>query len=321
MAAEASCRVLAHAKLNLSLAILAREPNGYHQIETLFCGIELADELEVVSGGDDISLEVLPPPEALEPGRGGASSRAGAAPAATEAPAAPGAPDLGPVDRNLATRSARLFAERTGLAGGVRIMLTKRIPVGAGLGGGSSDAAAVLTALNRLHDDPLPRAALLELGGEIGSDVPFFLTGSALALGWGRGGRLLPLPPLPSAPVLLAVPPKGIPTADAYAALSHRRGPDTIAPPRLLPPALDWNGVAAHAHNDFEDVVFEAVPTLAELRTAIAASGAAMARLTGTGSVVYGIYPDVAAAERARNSLAADFDDVVFLLTRTLETL
>src|SRR5687768_18272270 len=114
----------------------------------------MADEVEVHTGGPDVRLEILGPPE-----------QSGAL------------PDLGPTDANLAYRAAVLFRARTHTAAGARIRLVKRVPHGAGLGGGSSDAAAVLRALNELHDAPLTRAQLIELGSELGSDVPFFLTG------------------------------------------------------------------------------------------------------------------------------------------------
>jgi 4-diphosphocytidyl-2-C-methyl-D-erythritol kinase len=288
--------VLAHAKLNLSLVVLAREEAGFHQIETLFCALELADEIEVSATGRRIHLQLMAPPEA---------------PGST--------PDLGSPQQNLAHRAAALFYSAADLEPGVELRLTKRIPAGGGLGGGSSDAAAVLNTLNRIHAQPLSRQRLLEIAARLGSDVPFFLAGSALALGWGRGTRLLPLPPLPSAPVLLAVPRERVATADAYADLAVRRGRSTAAAPAIIHPAIRrWEDAAAVARNDFEDVIFPRIPLLARLREALIEEGALMARMTGSGSTIFGIFDDAAIAADARSTLAGRFSDTEFRLTRTL---
>jgi 4-diphosphocytidyl-2-C-methyl-D-erythritol kinase len=298
----AHCR-LARAKLNLGLAVLAREASGFHQIETLFCALELADDVELTLSGDGVRLTMAAP----------------AGPAAHASPAPEAVPDLGPEQENLACRAAAAFFRHTGAEPRVAIRLIKRIPAGAGLGGGSSDAAAVLAGLNTLHGGPVPPGELLRIGAGLGSDVPFFMSGSAFALAWGRGNRMVPLPPLPPAPVLLAVPPVPVATADAYAELARCRGDSYVAPPAILDIGLTtWEQAAAHAKNDFEDVVFKRMPVLAELREEIAASGAVLARMTGTGSTVFGVYRDYAAATRARRRLARGFTDVRFLLTRTL---
>jgi len=138
----------APAKVNLSLRVLARERSGYHQLETLFCALELRDEIEIERGGGALSLQV----EGAE---------------------------LGPPEENLVHRAAVAFHDAAGIRPDTRIRLRKRIPAGAGLGGGSSDAAATLAALNALHGAPLGPTHLLRLGAELGSDVPFFLCGSS----------------------------------------------------------------------------------------------------------------------------------------------
>jgi 4-diphosphocytidyl-2-C-methyl-D-erythritol kinase len=294
-AVDRSCRVLAHAKLNLALRVLAREESGYHQIETIFCALELGDELDITLTQGDVTLTVTAPPEA--PGE---------------------VPDLGPREANLAVRAARSFFESSGCAGGARIQLTKRVPAGAGLGGGSSDAAATLQALNRLHDAPLPRNRLLSLAGELGSDGPFFVAGAALSLGWGRGDRLAPLPPLPSASVLLAIPPERVVTADAYADLAA--SPDRARTPAgLLPIPHTWSDVERIAVNDFEQTVFARAPRLRELRELMHGLGAALARMTGTGSTIFGVFEDVRKADHARAVIEREHQDVTLLLTRTLE--
>src|SRR5881296_437433 len=180
-------RIAAHAKINLFLRILARESSGFHQIETAFALLELADELHVRRTDSGVTLEV-------------------------------NGPDLGPADENLAVRAARAVLDTTGHRFGVAIELTKRIPVRAGLGGGSSDAAAALHAVNALAGGLVPRHELLHFAARLGADVAFFAGGAPAALAWGRGERLFRLTPPPAAPALVAVPPPSlaVATPDAY---------------------------------------------------------------------------------------------------------
>ncbi|CAN5742929.1 4-(cytidine 5'-diphospho)-2-C-methyl-D-erythritol kinase [soil metagenome] len=295
-------RALARAKINLRLAVLAREDTGFHQIETIFCALELADEIEIRTAARGITLEVL---------------------TASEHDAV--APELGPVGENLAVRAATAFFDAAGIEPRVAIRLTKRIPAGAGLGGGSSDAATVLKLLNEVHGAPLDIRDLLDIGAGLGSDVPFFIGGAAMALAWGRGGRLAPLPPLPSRTVLLAVPSHAMSTARAYADLAHIRaaelhGRQTVAAPVIIDPNVaSWTAVAALAVNDFESVVFSRMPLLAAVRERIERNGAVIARMTGTGSVVFGVFEDPAAAAAARDEMLREQPDVRVVLTRTLE--
>ena len=290
-----SCSVRARAKLNLSLRVLARGPSGYHQIETVFCLIELADELELTVAGDDVALDVRSPPDQLGP-----------------------PPDLGPTEANLAYRAAVLFREHTGCREGVRIRLYKRVAHGAGLGGGSSDAAAVLAGLNSLHRAALSETELVQLAAALGSDVPFFVAGGPLAFAWDRGGRMTPLSPLPSKTVLLALSDHRIATADAYALLDTRRPAASAAPAGVLRLCtLGWHELATVAVNDFESVVFERLPQLAAVRAALERQGALLARLTGTGSAVFGVYDDADTLARARADLSAQFPDLRFLTTAT----
>src|SRR5881394_17152 len=179
-------RVAAHAKVNLFLRILARESSGFHQIETAFALLELADELVVRRTTSGVTLEV-------------------------------DGPDLGPADENLAVRAARMVLDATGNQFGVAITLTKRIPVRAGLGGGSSDGAAALHAVNALAGNPVPRHELLHFAAKLGADVTFFAGGASLALAWGRGERQFRLLAPPPLPALIALPPAQVATPDAYA--------------------------------------------------------------------------------------------------------
>ena len=164
--------------------------------------------------------------------------------------------EVGPPERNLAWRAAVGYAERTGWPAGFAIDIEKRIPVGGGLGGGSADAGAVLRALNALSPRPLPAADLLDLATPLGADVPFLTGDAVLALAWGRGERMLALPPLPARDVLLWTSAEGVATADAYRWLAASRG--AHVPAARLWQASDfasWDDVGSEAENDFERVV------------------------------------------------------------------
>jgi 4-diphosphocytidyl-2-C-methyl-D-erythritol kinase len=227
-------------------------------------------------------------------------------------------PAVGPEEENLAYRAARALLERVDSEAGVRIQLTKNIPVGAGLGGGSSDAGATLRALNVLLGTPLSEAGLLELAGSLGSDVPFFAMGAGAALAWGRGGRLMAIPALQDTHVLLAVPPVSVSTALAYRELTSIR--------QSGPAVLDVQEVGRHrwlaenAVNDFEPSIFGRHPELKEIRDAIAGEGAIVARLTGSGAALYGVFPTSGAAESARASLTVGREDVRLMVVAVLRS-
>jgi 4-diphosphocytidyl-2-C-methyl-D-erythritol kinase len=271
-----SFEVEAPAKINLFLRILAREASGYHSLESLFCAISLHDTLRVERGSGEIQLEVE------------------------------GDAGLSPIEENLAYRAAsRFFLERRGLEDGVRIRLHKRIPPAAGLGGGSSDAAATLLALNALFGDPFSADQLLQMGIELGSDVPFFLGGSPLALGWSRGERLLALPPLPSRPVLVAHPGVPMPTGAAFQRVAELRG--GVYRPRAARLALsdlgDWDTIAGLAENDFQEPADETIPALPDARRRMRLAGASIALLAGSGASIFGVFPDAEARDRAGSDL------------------
>ena len=257
----AGVRVAAHAKLNLVLRILARETSGYHQLETAFALLELADELEVRRVESGVVLEV-------------------------------DGPDLGPADDNLAVRAARAVLEATGNRFGVALRLTKRIPVRAGLGGGSSDAAAALHAVNVLAGNAVPRHELLHLATRLGADVAFCASGAPLSLAWGRGERLFRSQAPPAAPALIAVPSIAVATPDAY------RWWDEANPTPLSrgPVVLDaealatWGSIGRLGGNDFESPVFAKHPELRALYERLAGTGPVWVRLCGSGSAVAAVY-------------------------------
>jgi 4-diphosphocytidyl-2-C-methyl-D-erythritol kinase len=260
-------RLVAEAKLNLLLHAHAREAGGYHAVETLFQRIALGDDVRVAVGGAGRSLDC----------RGA---------------------DVGPVERNLAWRAALAYADAAGWPTGFAIELDKRVPTGAGLGGGSADAGAVLRILNALAPSPLPAAALLALAAPLGSDVPFLTAERPTALAWGRGERMLALAPLPARDVRLLLPDAAVATADAYAWLAADRGAFRPAARLLDAAALaTWAGVAALAANDFEGPVAARVPAVAALRAwrdaaagvAADAAGDAIVRMSGSGAAWFAI--------------------------------
>ncbi len=273
----------AHAKANLLLRVLARESDGYHGIETLFCRLELADTLTAIrTDGRDVTLEVED--------------------AAT-----------GPAEENLAVRAARLVLEVSRQKFGVRLSLTKRIPVGAGLGGGSADAAAALALVNALGGNAIPRAELLHLASRLGSDVPFCLSEVPLALGWSHGERMLSLPPLPRSPVLLVTPPIPVRTAEAYAWLDEARATGSRRGALLLNPSVlaGWSDIGRMAGNDFESVVFGRLPAVREAFEALARTRPLLCRMSGSGSTLFAVYRNEGDREDARMMLGRKHGAVV----------
>lgn len=254
--------VACHAKVNLFLRVLAREEDGFHSLEALFCLLDLADRLVVERREQPgVTIEVS----------GG---------------------DVGPAADNLAVRAARLVLEATGHRFGVHLELAKRIPVRAGLGGGSSDGAAALLGVNRVAGDAVPRHELLQFAARLGSDVPFLLSGAPLALGWGRGERLMRLAPLPEAPVLLLTPPVAVITADAYRWVDEarhglgRRGAVALEAGALA----TWGDIARMAGNDFESPVFARHPEVREAFEALVTTRPTVCRMTGSGSTLFAVY-------------------------------
>jgi 4-diphosphocytidyl-2-C-methyl-D-erythritol kinase len=266
---DAAITLAAHAKINLALRVGARASDGYHQIETLFQRIDLADDVtvRVANGPDtlDVSWDSVRPS------------------------------DLGSAEQNLAWRAAAAYRDAASWPAHWQINILKRIPAGAGLGGGSADAAAVLCALDQLAPLPLGVDRLLALGAKLGADVPFPTTRESRAIGRGRGEKLQRLPPLAPAHVLLLVPPFGTSTAHAYSALDaqrERRGtPGSSGAAELRAPALvSWGAVALHQFNDFEASVFAEHAELGAARATLEEHGALIARLSGSGSTVFGLW-------------------------------
>lgn len=252
--------VEAQAKVNLRLCVLAREASGYHQLESLFLRIELADSVRVAT---DTTVRELHCPGL----------------------------DL-PQAQNLAFRAAVAFSEAAGWPTGFRIDIEKRIPAGGGLGGGSADAGAVLRALNAVAPKPLAPAALNTVALQLGADVPFLAMDAPYALGFGRGERLLALPPLPAREILLALPPFGVETKAAFGWYAEAQaGAALRAPAPLTLDDLDrWERVVPLAVNELEDVVVARHPDIGRCVEAMRGAGAKIARMSGSGSTAFGVF-------------------------------
>ena len=270
-----SVRVAAHAKMNLFLHVLAREVSGFHSIETLFALLELHDELTIERTDGAIEIAVQ------------------------------GA-DTGPERQNLAYKAADMVLGATGRTFGVNIRLTKSIPVQAGLGGGSSDGATTLHGVNKLAGNCIPERQILQFAAELGSDVPFFASRVAFAIGWGRGERLFEIPGPGSAPALIVRPAFGVSTREAYESLSPHRAERESGDPRVLAQErlTDWRGISDLSANDFEAVLLDRKPQLREVFSRMENTDPILTRLCGSGSGIVAIYNTAQERDAARVSLS-----------------
>ncbi|MEN8161733.1 MAG: 4-(cytidine 5'-diphospho)-2-C-methyl-D-erythritol kinase, partial [Myxococcota bacterium] len=268
----------APAKVNFGLRIVGRRPDGYHELESLFLPIGLADAVRVsLRDGPGVTLAV----------RGDAH----------------GVPDDG---RNLAVRAAERFLAEAGRSDGVAIELTKRIPTPGGLGGGSSDAGAVLRALDRLLPGAVAPERLPGLALGLGADVPFFLDPRP-ALVSGIGERIEPIDEVPGFVLLLAHPGAALPTRAVYAA--YDAAPASLTAPGVGPSirallasreqGWPWSLVRSLVRNELEPAATRLCPVVAEIRKEIEAAGALAVSLSGSGPTLFGVFPSEDAAEEA----------------------
>lgn len=276
---------LAHAKINLTLDVLYRRPDGYHEVEMVMQSLELADWVTLRRVRQGITLKV--------------SSR--------EIPGG---------EKNLAWRAAELMFGAFGCSDGVEISLDKRIPVAAGLAGGSADAAAVIRGINRLWNLDQSLETLCKVGASLGSDIPFCVReGTALAK--GRGELLTPLPALPEVWLVLVKPPLGVSTAKVYGAFRPERvesRPDTSGILRALQEA-EYASVPRYLCNVLEPVTMEMVPEVKEIKNRLLEAGAINALMSGSGPTVFGIARDQNHAERMAK--AFEHTGYVVEVTRT----
>lgn len=286
MAASETLHLTTSAKVNLFLSVLGRRGDGYHELQGIFHSIDLVDDLVAGPLDDEIQLQV------------GSESGAQLLPERSE---------------NLVYRAALALRDRTGTRLGARLHLTKRIPIGSGLGGGSSNAAGALLALDRLWDVHLDQASLLELAADLGSDVPFCL-GGGTSLVTGRGEQLAQLPPPPTLFwFVLGLSDEPLLTQEVYAALA----PEEIgveqspAPMTMALAAGDVAEVAALLSNDLQGPAFRARPELADKKEALLEAGALGAGLSGSGPSLFGVVPDRQSAQAVAREVAGSFDRVV----------
>lgn len=274
-------RFEAFAKVNRSLRVLGRRPDGYHELDTVFQAVDLADTLTVEPAS---RLEIR-----------------------CDAPGVPTG------EENLVARAARALEREIGRELAARVTLEKRIPSGGGLAGGSSDAAATLRALPALFGVDVPPARLAFLAAALGADVPFFLTGGR-ARGTGRGDRIEPLPDGPDEALLLLIPPFPLATPEVFRALGA---------PALTPESAPSNIRGSDPdefpdRNDLEPAAESLRNELRELRRRLVAVGARGARLSGSGSTVFGVFGSADEAEAAAERLGPFEDGTRAVVARTL---
>ncbi len=265
MSASNPITFLAPAKLNVSLEVFGKRSDGYHDIRTVMVPVSLYDEVTVEKTLAGIVVECD----------------------------TPGVPTDA---ANSCHHAAALFREWAGGPRGVRIRLRKAIPAEAGLGGGSSDAAATLKGLIALTDKNPPPEVLLAMAARVGADVPFFMQGTA-ALVEGFGDRVTPMPWNVPFHAVVVLPPFGLSTRDGYARL--RRGTMEPPPEGRIPSFRDLPSLAATVRNDFEEAWAPVRPEIEGIKRELSAAGALAAGLSGSGSAVFGLF---ASEERAREA-------------------
>jgi 4-diphosphocytidyl-2-C-methyl-D-erythritol kinase len=263
--------LLAPAKINLCLSVLGKRPDGYHEVEMLMQMVGLYDEVTVSTAPSGIAVTC-------------------------DSTAVPGG------EANIAWKAAAAMLEQAGSRNGLSVSIRKRIPVAAGLGGGSSDAAAVLAAGNALLGAGLDQAGLARIGTGLGMDVPFFFYGP-LALARGRGELLTSLPPLPKFWVLLVNP--GFETSTAWVyknvnlRLTRKVDCTKIA-------GLSVRNIAHQLHNDLESVTAEAHPVIKKIEGMLVERGALGARMSGSGPTIFGIFEDEQECRAAADSMSGE---------------
>jgi 4-diphosphocytidyl-2-C-methyl-D-erythritol kinase len=248
-------KILAPAKVNIYLRVLGKRPDNYHELSTIMVPISLADVISLEKAPSGISLSA--------PGSGCAE------------------------EDNLAYQAAKLFFQTTGIAGGVSMEIVKNIPVGAGLGGGSSDASSVLFALNRLYAAGLLMDELAAMAGKLGADCPFFIFRKAMLMG-SRGDVPLDEVFLEDRSFLIVIPPISIPTAEVYSKYS---APLTLEDNRIKI-YKQYNVIAPELWvlNDLESVVLDIYPELTNIKKDLIGVGALNAGMSGSGSAFFGIF-------------------------------
>ncbi|MBO4852533.1 MAG: 4-(cytidine 5'-diphospho)-2-C-methyl-D-erythritol kinase [Schwartzia sp.] len=280
-------QIEANAKINLTLDILGVRPDGYHEVEMVMQSVGLFDTIRVVRRQSGIDLQM-------------------------------DAPSLPTDETNLAWKAARLFLDVYKIQAGVAIEIEKRIPIAAGLAGGSTDAAGVLMGMNRLFEKGLSAQELCALGEKLGSDVPFCIEGGTM-LATGRGEILRRLPDLPQLFVVLAKPPISVSTAWAYKTYDQvgvARHPDTKA----MLAALDEGNVekiAGGLANVLEEVTMKAHAVVGDYKRALSENGALASLMSGSGPTVFALAQTRPDAERAAAAISARYPEAKVFVVST----
>lgn len=271
--AREDLRVTSFAKINRDLRVLGKRKDGFHELDTVFQTVDLSEEIDFLEGEEGSGAQGI------------VSLTVDGA-------------DLPADESNLILRAAAALASHTGTRRGARIHLSKKIPIGGGLGGGSSNAAATLRGLSALWNLDLPAADLQSLAASLGSDVPFFLLGGR-ARGRSRGEVVTPLPDGPEEWVLLVFPPFSLSTAEVYGRLKAR---SLTGSPSATKVSGSGTG-GGPERNDLEQAAESLRGELRRIRSALAGAGARSARLSGSGSTVFGTFGTKEEASRAMTSL------------------
>jgi len=269
-------QIRANAKINLALAVKFKRSDGFHELELIYQEIDFSDKLileknrDILFSSNDMSL--------------------------------------GPARNNLCVRAAHLLQKEFGV-GGLKIHLQKKIPVGGGLGGGSSDGAKILKGGLKLYECSVPENEILSLAATLGSDVPFFLIGGA-AYGRGRGEHITPIRIYSDYKILLIFPPLRISTIWAYKnlnlALTSKNADYKFRGFRFQ--NLDLADFKHEFFNDFESTVFAAYPVLSAIKSKLYEKGASFAAMSGSGAVMYGLFNDEKVLESAHAALQKTYN-------------
>ena len=264
-------KILSPAKINLFLQVTGKRPDGYHELFSLMCGVSLFDTITLQFGGKKIALESSHPQIPLD-------------------------------ETNLACRAAALFFKNMGSNDGVKIILDKSIPVAAGLGGGSSNAASVLKGLNHHYGHPFSREQLMSMGLGLGADVPFFLFEKP-ALVTGIGEQLEAYPEVLPYHVILVNPGFKVSTAEVFQNLNLRltKCKKKITKTSLMKTGYD---ISRHLANDLEAVTVSKFPQLDAIKVLLLEQGAMGALMSGSGPTVFGLFSDAKTAGRAMPAVA-----------------
>lgn len=281
--------LLSHAKINLTLDVSALRPDGYHDIDSIAQVIDLKDELEL-SKADEGIIEVQ-----------------------VEGGYAPTGKD------NIIYKACEVFFREIGFSGGARFILQKRIPVQAGLGGGSGNAAAAILGLNRMYETGLSSDQMCAMAAKAGSDAALFIHGGTVRMS-GRGDYVTSLPDAPGLDLVIVKPVVGVSTVWAYAELDKREGRVAGNSSALVEDAIHAENRAAliaSLSNDFDPIVSALVPEIGEAKRRLIGVGAEVVMLSGSGSAIFGVFYSEKRARVAADKLQGDFEQVFACRTLT----